>query len=118
MRCAPRLQVTTNLSAGAPQTHLRGTLWRAVRASMTIVGLVPPVIDDRGQLLCDGGYSDNLPVGAMRALGVSVVVVADVEDRDTSAWHNLTPTDGGVSGWQVRQGRSRASARVLEMKGR
>ena len=95
--------VSTNLTIGAPSIHHQGVLWRAVRASMTLIGLVPPVVDETGHLLCDGGYSDNLPVGAMRdQIGPSgTVIVVDVEDRDQSAWHNLTPTDGGVSGWQL-----------------
>lgn len=29
------------------------------------------------------------------------VIGVDVEDRDQSAWHNLTPYDGGLSGWQL-----------------
>jgi lysophospholipid hydrolase len=29
------------------------------------------------------------------------VIVVDVEDRDQCAWHNLTPYDGGLSGWQL-----------------
>ena len=94
--------VTTNLTLGAPSVHQRGVLWRAVRASMTLIGLVPPVVDESGHLLCDGGYSDNLPVSAMRdQVGVGSVIVVDVEDRDQSAWHNLSSTDGGVSGWQL-----------------
>lgn len=94
--------VTTNLTLGAPSVHQRGLLWRAVRASMTLIGLVPPVLDEFGHLLCDGGYSDNLPVAAMRdQVGVGSVIVVDVEDRDQSAWHNLSTTDGGVSGWQL-----------------
>lgn len=36
--------------------HEHGLLWRLVRASMTIVGLVPPVYHE-GDLLVDGGYS-------------------------------------------------------------
>lgn len=48
--------VTTNLTAGKAHVHERGTLWRAVRASMSLIGLVPPVVVD-GQVLCDGGYS-------------------------------------------------------------
>jgi predicted acylesterase/phospholipase RssA/CRP-like cAMP-binding protein len=95
--------VTTNLTTGSPSIHQHGVLWRAVRASMTLIGLVPPVVDELGQLLCDGGYSDNLPVAAMRdQVGTSgTVIVVDVEDRDHSAWHNLSPTDGGISGWQL-----------------
>lgn len=29
------------------------------------------------------------------------VIVVDVEDRDDSVWHNLTPIDGGLSGWRL-----------------
>lgn len=29
------------------------------------------------------------------------VIVVDVEDRDDSVWHNLTPLDGGLSGWRL-----------------
>ena len=32
--------VTTNLTRGEPSVHTRGQLWKLVRASMTIVGLV------------------------------------------------------------------------------
>ena len=34
------------------------------------------------------------------AFGLQVIVV-DVEDRDDSVWHNLTPFDGGLSGWRL-----------------
>ena len=27
--------------------------------------------------------------------------MVDVEDRDDSVWHNLTPLDGGLSGWRL-----------------
>ena len=37
--------MSTNLSKGCPAVHSTGLLWRLVRASMTIVGLVPPVYE-------------------------------------------------------------------------
>ena len=33
--------------------------------------------------------------------GLLQVIVVDVEDRDDSVWHNLTPLDGGLSGWHL-----------------
>ena len=63
--------VTTNLSKGEPAAHCRGKLWRLVRASMTIVGLVPPVFY-QGDLLIDGGYLNNMPVDVMHAMGMRV----------------------------------------------
>jgi len=41
--------------------HQRGLLWKLVRASMTIVGLVPPVYY-KGDLLVDGGYPPPPPM--------------------------------------------------------
>ncbi len=46
--------MSTNLSKGQPNVHTTGLLWRLIRASMTIVGMVPPVYED-GDLLVDGG---------------------------------------------------------------
>ncbi|KAA6424228.1 MAG: patatin-like phospholipase domain-containing 7, partial [Trebouxia sp. A1-2] len=91
---------STNLSKGQSSVHDQGPLWRLVRASMTIVGMVPPVYY-KGDLLVDGGYMNNIPVDVMRSMGVDTVIVVDVEDRDDSVWHNLTPFDGGLSGWRL-----------------
>lgn len=39
-----------------------GSLWRYVRASMTLSGYLPPLCDPKdGHLLMDGGYINNLP---------------------------------------------------------
>lgn len=41
---------------------LTGTLWRYVRASMSLSGYMPPLCDPSdGHLLLDGGYVNNLP---------------------------------------------------------
>ena len=39
-----------------------GSLWRYVRASMSLSGYLPPLCDPlNGHLLLDGGYINNLP---------------------------------------------------------
>jgi len=96
----PFFCVSTNLTRGEPSVHTRGCLWRLVRASMTIVGLLPPLYEG-GDLLVDGGYMNNLPVDVMRSLGVDTVIVVDVEGKDDTGWRNLQPYDGGVSGWRL-----------------
>jgi lysophospholipid hydrolase len=35
------------------------------------------------------------------ASGVDKVLVVDVEDRDDSAYREVTPIHGGVSGWRM-----------------
>ncbi|GLC44977.1 hypothetical protein PLESTB_001747900 [Pleodorina starrii] len=97
----PFFCVTTNLTRGEASVHTEGTLWKLVRASMTIVGLLPPVWED-GCLLVDGGYMNNMPVDVMRSMmGVDSVIVVDVEGRDDMGWRSLTPYDGGLSGWRL-----------------
>lgn len=42
--------------------RLTGTLWRYVRASMSIAGVLPPMCDTiDGHLLIDGCYINNVP---------------------------------------------------------
>ena len=92
---------STNLTRGWLSTHTSGTVWRYVRASMTVLGLLPPVYD-RGELLVDGGYLNSIPVDVMRErMGVETVIVVDVEDNDYLAFRNLTPHDGGLGGWRL-----------------
>lgn len=46
-----------------------GSLWRYVRASMSLSGYMPPLCDPKdGHLLMDGGYINNLP-GSGAAMG-------------------------------------------------
>lgn len=43
-------------------TQFEGSLWRYVRASMSLSGYMPPLCDPKdGHLLLDGGYVNNLP---------------------------------------------------------
>ncbi|XP_075758226.1 patatin-like phospholipase domain-containing protein 6 isoform X11 [Pelodiscus sinensis] len=58
----PYFNVTTDITASAMRVHKDGSLWRYVRASMTLSGYLPPLCDPKdGNLLMDGGYINNLP---------------------------------------------------------
>ena len=94
---------STNLTRGSLSTHVSGAAWKRVRASMTTLGLLPPVRDDEsGELLVDGGYLNAIPADVMReTMGVDVVIAIDVEDDDYLAFRDLTPRDGGLGGWRL-----------------
>jgi len=93
---------STNLTRGRLSTHVAGRAWRRVRASMTTLGLLPPVVDERGELLVDGGYLNAIPADVMReTMGADVVIAVDVEDDDYLAFRDLTPRDGGLGGWRL-----------------
>lgn len=56
--------ITTNISTADQTVHTQGVLWRAVRASMSILDYLPPVVLNN-ELLIDGGYVNNIPVDVM-----------------------------------------------------
>jgi lysophospholipid hydrolase len=72
---------TTNISRSRSEIHTSGYVWRYVRASMSLAGLLPPLCDN-GSMLLDGGYIDNLTVTHMKSLGADVVFAIDVGSLD------------------------------------
>jgi NTE family protein len=61
----PFFAVSSDLTTGRIHIHREGKLWRALRASVALPGILPPVIH-HGHLLVDGGVMNNLPVDVMR----------------------------------------------------
>lgn len=55
---------SVDLTSATLLTHRRGLLRRYVRASSSIPGVLPPVLDDQ-HLLVDGGLMNNLPVNQL-----------------------------------------------------
>ena len=72
---------TTNISKSRSEIHNSGYVWRYVRASMSLAGLLPPLCDE-GSMLLDGGYIDNLTVAHMKSLGADVIFAVDVGSLD------------------------------------
>jgi NTE family protein len=67
--------LSANLSSVGVHVHRTGELWRAVRASSAIPGLLPPMYE-KGQMLVDGCLIENVPLSTMKNLktGPNVVV--------------------------------------------
>jgi NTE family protein len=68
---------STNLTRNRSMIHTSGSLARYVLASVSIPGIVAPVID-HGELLVDGGVLDNLPVDPMSRTGAGTIYASDV----------------------------------------
>jgi NTE family protein len=73
----PYFCVSANLTSGHHHAHDRGLLAKALRASISLPGVLPPVIYD-GQVLVDGGVLRNLPTDLMRARHDGTVIGSDV----------------------------------------
>lgn len=83
--------VSADLADGHAVVHRQGTLWRALRASIAIPGILPPVCSE-GRVLVDGGVIDNLPVAAMRQLNPGPVIGVDIAGHHALAT-SLDETD-------------------------
>lgn len=73
----PFFCVSSNLTTGAYHLHRRGLLCRALRASIALPGVLPPVIDG-DDVLVDGAVMKNFPADVMRALHLGAVIGIDV----------------------------------------
>ncbi|MFN3560083.1 MAG: patatin-like phospholipase family protein [Brevundimonas sp.] len=73
----PFFAVSTNLTSGRIEVHRRGVMRRAMRASIAIPGLLPPVVID-GQVLVDGAVLNNLPAEVMRQMNSGPVIGIDM----------------------------------------
>ena len=107
----PFFCISTNLTRARIDVERRGPLWRAVRKSMSIPGVFPPIIED-GDVIVDGGVVDNFPVERMASrpdcgtvIGVNVAPAID----------KVKPYRFGpeLSGWKVLRGRLLPFARKL-----
>lgn len=73
----PYFCVSSDLTTGRDYVHRSGPLWRALRASVAVPGILPPVAQD-GHLLVDGGVMNNLPVDVMAADARGPIIAVDV----------------------------------------
>jgi predicted acylesterase/phospholipase RssA/CRP-like cAMP-binding protein len=72
----PYFCVSTNLTRSRLEVHRTGAMALAVRASLSIPGVMPPVPYRDEDLLVDGGVLNNLPVDIARGLNPTGTVVA------------------------------------------
>jgi NTE family protein len=73
----PFFCVSSDLTTGRIHDHRSGFLWRALRASVALPGILPPVTH-HGHLLVDGGVMNNLPVDVMRQRESGPIIASDV----------------------------------------
>ncbi|MBT8203459.1 MAG: cyclic nucleotide-binding domain-containing protein [Acidimicrobiia bacterium] len=106
---------STDLTGGGVHVHHDGPLWEAVRASVAIPGIFPPMPTPDGRVLVDGSVLDSLPVGVMRHRHRPTILIAsDITGTTKLAGGNLS-RDGVMSGWRVAANRYLPRAEKLEV---
>ena len=73
----PFRAVAADIETGEAVVLSRGSLSRAMRASMSVPGAIAPVEID-GRLLVDGGIANNLPIDEARKLCGDVVIAVNI----------------------------------------
>ena len=69
--------IATDIGTGERVAIRTGNLASAMRASMSVPGLITPVVRE-GRKLVDGGLTDNLPIAAARELCADIVIAVNV----------------------------------------
>jgi NTE family protein len=73
----PFRAVAADIETGKPVILSHGSVPAAMRASMSLPGIVPPVELD-GHLVVDGGIADNLPIELARTMCADVIIAVNI----------------------------------------
>lgn len=76
----PFYALSTNLTNGRTHIHRSGRLRSALRATISLPGILPPVVDG-DDILVDGAVLNNFPVEIMRELHQGFIVGSDVSGQ-------------------------------------
>ena len=76
----PFRAVATDIETGETVILGSGDLVNAMRASMAVSGVFPPV-ENNGRLLVDGGLADNMPIDVARKMGADILIVVGFPEQ-------------------------------------
>jgi NTE family protein len=77
----PFFAVSTDLMSGKPYVHRSGRLRDTLRATISLPGILPPVVLPPDRLLVDGAVLNNFPVDVMREAHRGAIIGVDVSQR-------------------------------------
>ena len=80
--CIPYSAVTTDLKDASEVRFTKGNFTKAIRASVSIPGVLTPV-KYKKQYLVDGGLVNPLPISAVKDLGANIVIAVDLNGQIT-----------------------------------
>lgn len=108
----PFFCLSANLTTGAYHMHRRGLVWKALRASVALPGVMPPATEGNN-VLVDGAVLKNYPADVMRAAQLGPIVGVDV-----SGERNITADDVArpESAWRwIRSGEWRKGPPIVSL---
>ncbi len=103
----PFFATSTSLMSGSQRIHRTGLLRDVLRATISLPGILPPVVDGN-DLLVDGAVLNNFPVDVMRDLHRGFVVGSDVTRQPEGLRLEEFTNPGGFFSWVSKHGFSSA----------
>jgi len=95
----PFFCISTNLTRAEQIVHTSGRLKDALRCSMSLPAMIPPVCKD-GDLIVDGGLLNNLPIDEMRRVaGDCNIIASDISPKLDLT--NNEPFESDISGLRL-----------------
>ncbi|MGB0937379.1 MAG: patatin-like phospholipase family protein [Colwellia sp.] len=73
----PYRAVASDIATAKAVVIKSGSLAKAMRASASVPGIVEPV-NINGQLLVDGGITNNMPIDVVKNMGADIVIAVDI----------------------------------------
>jgi NTE family protein len=108
----PYFCVSSDLTSGRVHVHRVGPVWRALRASVAVPGVLPPVTH-HGHLLVDGGVMNNLPVDVMAEQAHGPILASDVTGEIDL--HDTDPRYGERPIWWLLWQRMRGTPSIVSI---
>jgi NTE family protein len=98
---------STDVCGGGVRVHRSGSLRFALRATISLPGILPPVVDPDGGLLVDGAVLQNFPVDVLQGLHRGPIVGVDVARRSGLSVDDFKDPPGFFS-WVAAHGMQNA----------
>ncbi|MDF1756822.1 MAG: patatin-like phospholipase family protein [Legionellaceae bacterium] len=93
--------VSTNISTNKLCVHEEGLLWKGIRASLSLPGILPAVLGDERQMYVDGGILNNLPVDVMSSrINEGKILTGSIKPTQESP-SSLSYREYTSSGWYL-----------------
>jgi len=99
----PFFAVSTNLTTGSFRIHTEGRLRDALRATISLPGILPPIVD-QGQVLVDGAVLNNFPVDVMQNMHRGRIIGVDVAQPPVGLSAEEFSRPASFFGWTSRHG--------------
>lgn len=92
--------VSTNLTKGNINVHNRGILAESIMASLSLPGILPPIIYLQHQLLLDASVMNNLPVDIMQEyISGGIIIASSLNPR--IRYQEYKNLESLSSGWRL-----------------